>query len=291
MPTLFLTLGILAVSASPLLIRFAQPVEPVAIAGYRVLIAGGILAVLGWRQWPQIFGLSKKEFGLLVLAGCALGLHFGLWVTSLALTSTTASVALVATQPIFAGLLGWLVLREGFSRQEYWGILVALIGTLVLAGGDLGGATSDAILGDALAIGGAITVPIYLLAGRKLGEKLPLWAYLSCVNLIAAALLFGYGTAMDVSFGGIAQEDLIAIIALAAIPSVIGHTLLNYCVRVIPVHLVSLGILAEPVIATLSTWAAFREIPSGEEVMGATIILLGIGLGFSRGWLRRLRDV
>ncbi len=94
MPQIFLAIGVLAVSTSPLLIRLAQPVSPLTIAASRVLIAGIILALLGAKQWTEITALGRRELALFLISGLALATHFALWIWSLALTSTTASVSL-----------------------------------------------------------------------------------------------------------------------------------------------------------------------------------------------------
>tara|TARA_R110002096_G_scaffold171490_8_gene344625 strand:+ start:19871 stop:20650 length:780 start_codon:yes stop_codon:yes gene_type:complete len=254
------------------------------IAAARVLIAGIVLGLFAGRSWKRILQLPVKKLALCALAGLALALHFALWIWSLSLTSTTASVALVATQPIFAGILGYLLLKEGFRRQESYGMAIAALGTLVLAGGDLGGTSSDALIGDALALGGAIAVPAYLIIGRALREDVPLVAYLALVNLVAGLALLVVGGGIGVSFTGIGQEEFLAMIALGLVCSVLGHTLLNHCVRVVPVHLVSLGILVEPVIASLSTWVVFEEVPTAPAALGGFIIIFGIYVGF--GWRR-----
>ncbi len=284
MPHLILIAAVLAVSAAPLLIRLAQPAPSLVIAAARVLIAAVVLGLLGWKQWSNIIRLRRRDHALILLAGLSLAAHFGLWIRSLSLTSTSASVALVATQPVFAGLMGYLVLREGFRRQELWGVFFAGIGCLVLAGGDLGGTGNDALLGDAYAIGGAITVPVYLLVGRALRDRVPLFAYLSAVNAVAGTALvvgiFSLGSSWSEIGPLIDSEELFAMIGLGLICSVLGHSLLNYCVRLVPVHVVSLGILAEPVLATISTWLVFREIPGAAVGVGGAIIVLGIYLGF-----------
>jgi drug/metabolite transporter (DMT)-like permease len=286
MPQLILFLAVMAVSAAPLLIRLAQPAPSLVIAAVRVIFAALVLGLVGWRQLPNIVKLKRRDHALIVLAGLSLAAHFGLWIRSLSLTSTSASVALVATQPVFAGVMGYLVLREGFRRQEIFGVVFAVLGCTVLAGGDLGGTSSDALWGDAYALGGAITVPVYLLVARALRERVPLLAYLSVVNAVAGLALFVAALAFGLRWSElrplIGREEVLAMLGLGLICSVIGHTLLNYCVRLVPVHVVSLGILVEPVIATISTWIVFHEVPSLHVAVGGAIIVLGIYLGF--GW-------
>jgi drug/metabolite transporter (DMT)-like permease len=286
MPHLYLTIAVLAVSAAPLLIRLAQPAPALVIAAARVLLAALVLGLWGWRQWADIIRLRRRELALILLSGLSLAAHFALWIRSLSLTSTSASVALVATQPIFAGLMGYLVMREGFRRQEIIGVILAGIGSLILAGGDLGGTSSDALLGDALALGGAIAVPAYLLIGRALRDRVSLLAYLSAVNAVAGVALvlgaFAMGLNWELVSSKVGTEELLALLGLGLVCSVLGHTLLNYCVRLVPVHLVSLGILVEPVVATLSTWIVFNEVPSVHVGIGGGIIVIGIYAGF--GW-------
>lgn len=286
MPQLTLFLAVMAVSAAPLLIRLAQPAPSLLIAAVRVIFAAVVLGLLGWRQLPNIIRLKRRDHALILLAGCSLAAHFGLWIRSLSLTSTSASVALVATQPVFAGIIGYLVLREGFRRQEILGVVLAALGSMVLASGDLGGTSSDALWGDAYALGGAITVPVYLLVARALRQRVPLLAYLSVVNAVAGlalmAGLLAFGMRWSEMRPLIGLEEVLAMLGLGLICSVIGHTLLNYCVRLVPVHVVSLGILVEPVIATLSTWIVFSEVPTLPAAAGGAIIVLGIYLGF--GW-------
>ena len=70
------------------------------------------------------------------------------------------------------------------------------------------------------------------------------------------------------------------VVGLALICSAIGHTSINYCVRLIPVHLVSLGILVEPVVAAISTWIVFGEEVSGRTALSGLVILSGTLVGF-----------
>jgi drug/metabolite transporter (DMT)-like permease len=275
-------LGILAVSTSAPLIRWAAPAPPLLVAAGRVCLAALLLSCLAGRSLAQIARVPRRELALCALSGLLLAAHFGLWITSLYYTSTAASVALVATQPIFGGLLAWLFLGEGITRRELAGIAVAAVGCLVLAGGDLGGARPGALAGDALALGGALTAGGYFVVGRHMRVALPLGAYLAAVNIVAGAVLAAALLVAGAPVRGFATSDYVAIAACAVIPSMVGHSLLNWTVRRVPVHLVSLAGLGEPVGASLLTWLIFAEAPPAAAVAGGLIILAGIALGFVR---------
>lgn len=280
MPHIFLLLGVLAVSAAPPLIRLAQPLPPIAVAFGRVGVAALCLVPLAGKHIREIARLPLRVRLVTLVAGVALGVHFALWIWSFEFTSTAAAVALVATQPVFAGLLGMLFLGEGFRRRELGGIAVAGLGCLVLAAGDLTGGSAQAIWGDALAVAGAIAVCVYLLAGRAVGDRLPLLPFMFAVNAVAACVLLLALVASGETVFGYASSDYAAVLGLALGPSLLGHTLLQYCVRRVQVHLVSLGILAEPVLGTLATWGFFGEVPAAGAGVGGAFILIGIALGF-----------
>mgnify|MGYP001605624463 CR=1 FL=1 len=274
-----LLLGAIAsVATSAPLIRWAAPAPAMTVAAGRVCLAALVLFALAPgapRQWVR---LPPRERGLVVVAGVLLGTHFGVWITSMYFTSTAASVALVAMNPIFAALFG-LGLGDRVGGREWAGIGIAAVGCALLAGGDWdeGGA---ALIGDALALRGAATAAAYLVVGRRLRAGLPLTSYLAMVNGVAGVgLLVAAAIASAPVFG--LDGDVYAAIAISAlVPSLIGHTLLNAAVRRTPTHLVALAILGEPVGASLLTWGFFAERPPAHAAIGGGIILGGIAIGF-----------
>ena len=283
MPLFALTLAIVAVSTSAPLIHWAKPASALTVASSRVVLAAVILACIAGPSLRTLAGLTRRQLFAVVGSGVLLAAHFAVWITSLYYTSTAASVALVATQPAFAALIGWVALGDRARMREILGIVIAAGGCTILAGGDIAGAgSSDAIWGDLLAIAGAITAAGYLVVGRGVRKAVPLVPYLAAVNGVAGTLLVVVALIVGVPFSGLPTDSYIAIGLCALVPSIIGHTLLNYCVRKVPVHLVSLGILGEPIGASLLAFAFLGELPPQTAVIGGVVIVLGIAVGFVR---------
>jgi drug/metabolite transporter (DMT)-like permease len=280
-PQFLLALGILAVSTSAPLIRWAEPAPPLLVAAGRVCLAAVILALIAGRSLAAVLRLPRRELLLCALSGLLLAAHFGAWITSLYYTSTAASVALVATQPIFGGALAWIFLGEGIGRREAFGITIAACGCVVLAGGDLD-AGRGALIGDGLALAGALTAGGYYVVGRRMRTALPLSTYLATVNVVAGTLLAATALLAATPLRGFAPTDYIAIVGCALVPSIVGHTLLNWTVRRVRVHLVALAGLGEPIGASLLTWLFFAEAPPTHAALGGAVILVGIALGFIR---------
>ncbi|HUS27835.1 MAG TPA: DMT family transporter [Kofleriaceae bacterium] len=275
-----LVLAILCVSTGAPWARWAAPAPPLAIGAMRTGFASVLLFAVGWRDIGKLWSLPARDKRLVIASGVLLGVHFGSWIASLSFTSTAASVALVATNPMFAAMFGTL-LGDRVTRREVMGIAIAAVGCAVLAGGDWqsGG---DALIGDVLALIGAASAAAYLVVGRRLRGSVPLFPYLGAVNAIAAV---GLGAALVVSGADIAAisgHSVIACAGAAVVASLVGHSLLNAAVRVTPTHLVALAILGEPVAASLTTWAAFGEQPPIHAALGAAIVIAGIAVGFVR---------
>ena len=84
----------------------------------------------GWRA------RSARDRRLSRLSGVFLAAHFATWIPSLSFTTVASSVALVATQPVWAALIA-RQRGEHIHRQTWIGIGLALAGALVLTGVDL----------------------------------------------------------------------------------------------------------------------------------------------------------
>lgn len=288
MRALALIVAVLAVSTSAPLVRLAEPAPALAFAALRVLGAALVLAAIAGPRLAELARLPARERWLVVCAGLLLGTHFGVWITSLYFTSTAASVALVATQPIFATVLGVAFLAERPSRREIAGIVVAALGCALLAGGDWS-QSPDALLGDVLAIAGAATAAGYLIVGRHMRISIGLMPYLAAVNAVAGLGLLAAALVGGVPLGGHDGEAYLAIAACVVLGSVVGHTLLNWSVRRIPAHLVTLAILGEPVGASLLTLGFFDEVPPTHAITGGAVILAGIAIAFVRADRMRAR--
>ena len=186
-----LAVSVTAVSTSAVLIRAADDlgVPALAIAFYRCALASVVLLPLLWvGHRDELRALSPPSRWLLLGSGLALGCHFAAWVSSLSYTSIAASSVLVQTMPIWVALAGPLI-GEHTSRRGWAGIMIALLGTAAIAGASSGGSFTNPVLGDALAIAGAIFAAIYVLIGRKVRQELSLVGYAGSVYAIAAAAL------------------------------------------------------------------------------------------------------
>jgi len=274
--------SILAISTAAIMIRFvSEGVSPIAIGFYRLLYATFLLLPFAiWKAWPELRQLSRADWSGLVLVGAVLAIHFASWITSLDLTSVAASVVLVTLHPVFVALVSQRVFGEGVGARGYFGIGLALVGGLVITWGDARTGPMP-LLGDALALLGALAAAIYFLAGRGYRRRLSLLAYVVPVYA-SCALFLGLLLLLPAPYGGsalgIAPRDHLLFFAMAVVPMILGHTVLNWALKYVTAPVIATTILGEPLGSTLLAALLLSEIPSSFTFIGGGLVLVGIGL-------------
>ena len=291
-PYLLLLIGILAVSTAAILIRLILlEASALVIAAYRLalsaLISGLLLLISHKSERTQ---LNRKDIGLLVLSGVFLSAHFAAWITSLEFISVSSSVILVTTTPLWVALLSPVVLKEKVSSRFYWGMAVAIIGGICIAisgpcrlntlelscSGSVFERGSQTLWGMALALFGAWMASGYMLIGRKMRLKMDNLSYTTAVYTVSAIVLILVVILRGEKVLGYSPQIYALFVALAVIPQLLGHSVLNYSLEVLPATVVSMALLGEPIGSTILAVIFLNEIPSTLEIIGGIFILLGI---------------
>jgi len=275
-PNVALLVSIVAVSTASILIRMSGA-PPLAIATYRLVFATLMLLPFYIRSGGPRHLVESGSRDILSLAavGVVLAIHFGSWITSLGLTSVASSVLFVHVDPIFVAVASHFYFGERIGRGTLLGILFALAGVAIIAFGDA--AVGDAsLLGDFLALIGAIMLGLYILAGRRLRQSLDLVSYVTPVYATSAVVLALASIATGTSLWPYPRGELLLFFAIALIPMIFGHTLYNWTLKWLSAPLVSISLLGEPVGATILAYILLAEVPPVLTLFGGALILLGI---------------
>jgi len=267
--------GILAVSSASVLIRLASA-PPLAVGSWRLALATLLLTPLALprlrREGPH---LTRRDGLRIALAGLALAVHFASWITSLSYTTVASSVVLVSTNPIFVGLAAPWLLGEKVGRRTVWAIVLVLAGCVIVGYGDID-LSPRALLGDALALVGALGASAYILLGREVRRKLSTWAYVWPCYGVAALALIAFTLLMGQPLWGYSLRT-VGIFALLAIgPQILGHSAFNWALGHLSAVFVTLTILGEPVGASLLALIILKEVPPPAVWLGSVLILGGI---------------
>jgi drug/metabolite transporter (DMT)-like permease len=281
-PYLTLALAVLLISVGSILVRAARA-PALAVAFYRIFLASAFLAPFAAgaarRSWPR---LLPRQRLLLLACGAALAVHFATWIASLSYTSVAASVLLVNTTPVFTIAFTRVFLREAVAPAAIASTVLALAGAALIAAGDWTGSASS-LTGAVLALVGAVTLSVYHVIGRGLRDALPLSAYILAVWATAALALAAIAVAARVPLARQPPRTLAVLAALALVPTVGGHGLVNRSLRVLPAPTVGLFLIGEPLCASLLAYAVFGEMPGALTLRGGALVLGALALLVWRG--------
>ncbi len=282
-PWLAMSAGVLAVSTASLFVRMAQQAgaPSLTIAALRLTLASALLLPLAAaRCREELRRLSRRDLAIGLASGAFLGLHFATWIGSLHYTSITSSVALVTLAPVFVALGSALFLRERLDRRAAAGMLLAVAGGIVIGVGDTQSAVAAPapapLLGNLLALAGAVAIAPHFLIGRVLRMKLSLLAYIAVVYSAAAVFLLAAALVAGAPLTGFDPQAYVWIAALALIPQLIGHTSFNWALGHLPATYATIPALGEPVGSTLLAVALLAEPLTPAKVAGGALVLAGI---------------
>lgn len=272
---LALILGMMAFATASILTRLSDA-PPLVVGAWRMLLA--TLLLTPWalpRFLREARALDRRDVFRLILAGIALALHFATWITSLALTTVASSVILVTTNPIFVALASHFLLKERVSNRQVVALAIALAGSIVVGYGDLG-LSGKALLGDLLALVGAVMASTYFLLGRSVRRKVSTLAYVWPCYGIAALLLLGFCLVGGQPLGGYGPRVYLILLLLALGPQVLGHSSFNWALGQFSPLMVTLAILGEPVGASILAILVLSEFPPLSAALGGVLIVAGI---------------
>lgn len=285
-PILLLFAGVLIVSTSSILIRYAQAAgaPSLSIAAWRLALAALILTPIAFaRVGRELRALSRRDLLLGMASGAFLAVHFASWISSLAYTSVASSVALVSTNPLWVGLASLLLFRERLGWRTFAGIAATLLGTILISVADLTSTQPNPTLGNALALVGSATVSGYLLIGRDLRRRVSVLAYIYIVYTTAAVILVAWALLAGQPLLGFPPYVYLLLLGLALGPQLLGHTSFNYALSALSATFVAVAILGEPVGSALLALIIFREGFTELQLVGFVLLMLGIYLASLEG--------
>jgi drug/metabolite transporter (DMT)-like permease len=277
--------GVLLVASASIMIRQAQRLgvsSPLIAAGRLGLAAIILTPIAIARVWPEIRRLSQSDLLLGIGSGAFLALHFSAWIRSLEYTSVASSSALVATNPLWIALASVLLFRQRLAAPTWLGVLITVAGSVLIAISDSDGAGgSNALLGDGLALLGALAGSGYFLIGAALQRRLSTLAYIWLVYSSAAVILalvaLGSGRA-SAAAPSYPPAAYLLLLGLALGPQLLGHTAFNWSLRHLSAAFVAVVALGEPIGAALMALALFGQAFQPLQLFGFMILLVGIAI-------------
>ncbi|WP_307522683.1 DMT family transporter [Streptomyces umbrinus] len=265
-----------AATASPLAMAFWRNALGFATLGPFLLIlrrrevvrvVRGERGLLRPEQWrPMVFGF---------LAATALALHFAAFMTSTQLTSVAMSTALVATQPVWQALIA---AGQGVraSRRTWAGLTLAVIGAAAAAGVDIQSGSRTALLGDLLALAGAVAQAGYAALSEKSRADVSTPLYSTVTSLVCGIELLAACWLFDIPLTGFDRTTQLSLLGLLILPQLLGLGALNFVLGRTSATTMSVLLLLETPVAALMAWSLMDQGVAPATVPGLLLIIIGV---------------
>jgi drug/metabolite transporter (DMT)-like permease len=252
-------------------------------ATIRLLGGGGILLLIGHRSWP----LLREHWRSLTVLGVT-GMGLQTFAISIGIDAGTASLGalILGLEPVFIALFGALLIRERPNRFTLGGLALGLAGVVVVSGVltvGIAGTPLVAVLALCVTTVSFSAYAARLPALTRLVGGIPAAGATMTIGGLAilpfAIVEVARGTAVQ---GDARASTLVGSAYLVFGQTAIGYALFTYAVGRLPTSLFAILLYALPPLAVLADWILISERPTGRDVVGGTLILLGVAVGTRR---------
>lgn len=260
------------------------------LAGARFMIAGAVIFV--WARFSKDYEKPKAIHwrtsfivgALLLLCGN------GFVVAAEHYISSGLAALLIATEPFWIVIIGWLVMK---GARPNWkvalGLLIGFVGVSLLIGGS--GFSIEHGNGQLFGIALIIVATLAWAAGSLYGLRAP--APKSSLLAAGMQMLSGgflltltgifTGELTNFNIAAVSRNSWLALAYLTVFGSIIAFTAYSWLLKNVEPSLASTYAYVNPVIAVLLGWSIAGESLTGQMLVGAGIIVSSVVLITSQG--------
>lgn len=281
-----LIFGVLCGSTAVIMIR-AGGDHPFLVASYRLLIAAAVLFpffLRDLRNYPGKYGW--QQVGWSAAPAVILAIHFMSWVVGARMTAVASASLIANLTPVSMPFFVFFFYQERINRSEVVGTLFTLAGLVVLGWSTLQVSQTN-FFGDLICFGSMLAFAAYLALGRRNGPRLSLWLYMVPLYAIAGMVCLLCALPFINPIKAYATTDVLLFIGLGLIPTVLGHTILNYSLKFFRGQVVSVTNLGQPVFAGFLGFLLFSEVPRPVFFAAAALIMAGVLIVLFSSFSRR----
>ena len=272
---LILSLGAMLIGFAPIFVKWSE-LSSSAILFWRMFLALPMLAILNYSlNKTFIFSLkNKKTILYAAIASLAFTTDLILWHYSMAITSVSNATIIVNSAPVFVALLAYIIFKEVPAKGFGLSFLITYLGItgLIIFSNNY---ANGKIIGDLLCVIAAVGYAIYLLIIAKLGKETSLnlifYTTLFCCLFSILPMMLDSGLNVPAS-----NFEWLNLFLLAFICQFGGQFLITLGIGKISPSNGSIGLLMQPLTATVLAAFLFSEWLNLSQIIFAVVTLVGI---------------
>ena len=270
--------GALGIAFAPIFVRLSS-IGPSATAFWRLTLALPVLWLWAFLERPGgrgVWRLPSRALGCqLVLTGLFFSGDLAVWHWSIRLTSVANATLLANFAPIFVALGGWFFFGYRVGLTFLFGMSAALLGTSLMVGASVA-VNVQHLWGDVLGLITAMFYAGYILTVKRLRDELFTGTIMAWSGIVMSCTLFCIALLSREQILPLSPQGWLPLIGLALLSQVGGQSLIAYALAHLPAAFSSVGLLLQPVMATIFAWWILGETVNLSQTLGGGLVLLGI---------------
>ena len=274
---ILLASGAMLIGFAPIFVKLSM-LSSSAISFYRMFLALPFLFLLNYiLNKKLLFKVkNKKTIFYTALASLAFTTDLTLWHYSMDITSVSNATIIVNSAPIFVAILSFVFFKERLTKGFLLSFLVTYIGIIGLIYFS-NNYVNGKLLGDILCLIAALFYGIYLLVIARLGKENSLniifyTTFFCCLFSIIPMIIEGDNMIPSSGF------EWLNLILMAFLCQFGGQYFITHAIGKISASGASIGLLMQPLTATILAAIIFSEILTSLQILFALISLFGIYL-------------
>lgn len=282
MAYIYLLLGAIAIAFAPILVKLSSLPED-AVVFYRCIY--GFIAIYAYGVWDQkkFPRLQRNRLPYILIGGFIFCLDLYFWHFSIHIVGAGLATVLANTQIFFAALISHFFFKERVPKSFIAWAALGLVGLYLLCVPKVELLnTASYLKGIALGIGAGVFYSCFLSSIKLWQNKFPndpkyypiLWLSLGTSGWMS---IIG-----KEAFAPIDTENIIIMLALGVGVHAGGWLMINKAIKNLAFSKVSLGLLLQPILASIIAYFLFNENLSYSQIAGLLICVFAIYMGQSQ---------
>jgi len=266
--------GVAAAATAVIFIKQSQT-HPFLLCAWRQLLAATFLSPLFFmaaRRHTATY--TAGHLRRCIIPALMLATHFISWTIGARKTDAANASLIVNLVPIVMPFLMVFMATEHLNRQEAMGTVLSLLGLGVLGAGSYR-LRPENLPGDIICFFSMLLFALYLAYGRKNRDFPSLWLYLVPLYFFSGSFCLATGVISGAGWFPANLHEWLLMLALAVIPTLIGHSILNDAMQRLRGQVVSLYNLGQFIFAGILAYLLLDEVPTPPFWVAAVLIVAG----------------
>ena len=265
-------LAVFAWGIGPLMVR-GMSVDGTTVALYRMWLGTPVMWLAARVAKAP---LDRKVLRAAIIPGVFFGLSMMFGFQAVRTTSIASATLIGALTPavILLGANRLVGERSDVRRIPFALVAFAGLAMVVLVGGDRNGSTWS---GDVLAFVNLTCFTIYfLILKKRRDDGVNGWTFLAGVFAVGTIVITPWCLITGDDVGSITVKDVVLLVAMVVFPGLVGHGLISWASRHLPVTTTSLLTLGSPVVSVIGGWLIFDQDLGWGQIVGAALVIGGL---------------